>query len=121
MEPGTYYARLFIDSNGNGLWDTGDYSLHRQPEYVFYYNKKLNLRKNWDVDETWDIYAVPLNLQKPDDIKKNRPEKKKNALEPEQKKKPGEEDEEDEFNSRGFGNNIYSGNKYSDSRNSRTR
>ncbi len=121
VEPGTYYARLFIDSNGNGLWDTGDYSLHRQPEYVFYYNKKLNLRKNWDVDETWDIYAVPLNLQKPDDIKKNRPEKKKNALEPEQKKKPGEEDEEDEFNSRGFGNNIYSGNKYSDSRNSRTR
>ncbi len=120
VEPGTYYARLFIDRNGNGMWDTGDYSEHRQPEYVFYYNKKLNLRKNWDVDETWNIYAVPLNLQKPDDIKKNRPEKKKNSLEPEKKKKPGEEDEdEDEFNSKGFGRGVYSGDKYSDYRNSK--
>ena len=32
LNPGTYYARLFIDSNGNGKYDTGNYAEKRQPE-----------------------------------------------------------------------------------------
>ena len=30
--PGKYDIRIIDDENGNGRWDTGDYSLHKQPE-----------------------------------------------------------------------------------------
>ena len=47
--PGTYYARLFIDRNRNGKYDTGILD-SIQPEDVYYYPKKIVLKKNWDVE-----------------------------------------------------------------------
>ena len=93
IKPGTYYARLVIDANGNGKWDTGNYALHRQPEDVFYYPKRINLKKNWDVEQTWNIYEQAVDKQKPNEIKKNKPKSEmKNA-----QKRDGENgDEEDE-------------------------
>lgn len=75
--PGKYYARLFIDRNGNGKYDTGNYDMHLQPEETVYYPGAINLKKNWDVEQTWDIYATPIDKQKPKAIKKNKPERKK--------------------------------------------
>lgn len=75
--PNTYYARLFIDRNGNGKYDTGNLKEKLQPEETYYYPKKITLKKNWDVEETWNIYETPVDLQKPLDIKKNKPKKKK--------------------------------------------
>ncbi len=75
--PGKYYARLFIDRNGNGKYDTGNYDMHLQPEETVYYPGAINLKKNWDVEQTWDIYASPIDKQKPEAIKKNKPERKK--------------------------------------------
>ena len=75
--PGKYYARLFIDRNGNGKYDTGNYDMHMQPEETVYYSGAINLKKNWDVEQTWDIYATPIDKQKPEAIKKNKPERKK--------------------------------------------
>lgn len=75
--PGKYYARLFIDRNGNGKYDTGNYDMHLQPEETVYYPGAINLKKNWDVEQTWDIYATPIDKQKPEAIKKNKPERKK--------------------------------------------
>ena len=115
---GTYYLKLIIDANGNGVWDTGNYHNHLQPEEVYYYPKRLKLRRNWDLDENWNIYETALDLQKPDDIKHNKPEQAKNKVE--KKKQQGneeEEEEEDEF-STGF-NNSYTGNKYNDAKNNR--
>ena len=77
MNPGTYYARLFIDRNGNGKYDTGNYSEKRQPEEVSYYPQELELKANWDIEQDWDIYATPVDKQKPDKIKKNKPKEKK--------------------------------------------
>ena len=118
VNPSTYYLRLTIDTNGNGKWDTGNYSQHIQPEEVYYYPKKLHLRRNWDLDENWNIYQTALDLQKPEDIKHNKPEQAKNKVE---KKQNGtstdEEEEESEFGT-GF-NNTYTGNKYNDAKNSR--
>lgn len=116
LVPGQYYMRLTKDSNGNGKWDTGKYNEHRQPEEVYYYpyDSKLKIRKSWGREETWNIYDMPINLQKPSKIKKNKPETRHDALE---KKKTLESDakaEEDEFGSTGFGRNAYSGNKYRD-------
>lgn len=75
--PGKYYARLFIDRNGNGKYDTGNYDMHLQPEETVYYPGAINLKKNWDVEQTWNIYATPIDKQKPEAIKKNKPERKK--------------------------------------------
>lgn len=91
IQPGTYYARLYVDRNGNGEWDTGSISEKLQPEDVYYYAKKLNLRKNWDVDQTWDINELPIDQQKPNDIKKNKPKTRDRQGMP-----PDEEEYEDE-------------------------
>lgn len=96
VSPGPYYARLFIDRNGNGVWDTGSVADSIQPEEVFYYPKKLNLRKNWDIEQTWDIYQTPVDLQKPEDIKKNKPKKLK-WQEQDKKNRKDEEEETDEL------------------------
>ena len=117
VTPGTYYLRLTLDSNGNGQWDTGNYNSHLQPEEVYYYPKRLKLRRNWDLDETWNIYETALDLQKPEDIKRNKPEQAKNKVEKKQDKTGNEDEEEDEF-STGI-TNTYTGNKYDDARNRR--
>ncbi len=72
ITPGDYFARLFIDANGNGKYDTGILD-SIQPEEVYYYPKKIALKKNWDVDQTWDINELPIDQQKPMEIKKNKP------------------------------------------------
>ena len=94
--PGKYYARLFIDRNGNGKYDTGNYDMHLQPEETVYYPGAINLKKNWDVEQTWDIYATPIDKQKPEAIKKNKPERK------EWEKVSTEKTETDEDEENGF-------------------
>lgn len=78
LAPGKYYARLIEDFNGNGEYDPGDYDTHRQPDQSYYYPKLINLKKNWDKDETWNVYATPVNQMKPEAIKRNKPKQKKN-------------------------------------------
>ena len=79
LDPGTYYARLVIDKNGNGKFDTGNYAEKRQPEDVYYYPKALKLKANWDVEQDWDVFALPLEQQKPRAIVKNKPKDEKAA------------------------------------------
>jgi len=110
---GIYYLRLTLDANGNGKWDTGNYANHLQPEEVYYYPKKLNLRRNWDIDQTWNIYDTALDLQKPDEIKRNKPAKAKNAIEKKDDKNADNEDEEEDE----FSTGIYTGDKYKDLKN----
>lgn len=74
--PNTYYARLVLDANSNGKWDTGLVADSIQPEEVFYFPHKIALKKNWDISQTWDIYDTAVDLQKPMEIKKNKPKPK---------------------------------------------
>lgn len=97
VAPNTYYARAFIDANGNGQWDTGSIAEQRQPEDVYYMPKKLSLKKNWDMQQTWDINMLPVESQKPDAIKKNKPKNRDRNANNE------EEDEEDDYNTFGSG------------------
>ena len=78
LEPGDYYLRMFLDRNGNGKWDPGNYFEKRQPESVYYYEKKLTLIKNWEFEETWDHTALPLLKQKPQELKKSDQQKPNN-------------------------------------------
>jgi len=64
MSPAEYSVRLFVDANGDGKWTTGKYSERLQPEEVYYYQKFLKLRANWDVEEDWDVKALPLIYQR---------------------------------------------------------
>ena len=78
LQPGTkYYIRLFNDDNNNGVWDTGNYADKIQPEEVFYFPKVWEMKANFEFEETWNIHALPLDKQKPDEIKKQKPEESK--------------------------------------------
>lgn len=63
LAPGSYTLRIVDDRNANGIWDTGNYLLHQQPEPVRYYrNEKgqstLSLRVNWEYDVTVDYTTL---------------------------------------------------------------
>lgn len=78
LNPGTkFYIRLFNDRNGNGVWDTGKYSEHLQPEEVYYFQKVWEMKANFEFEENWNINAVPVEKQKLDEIKKQKPEETK--------------------------------------------
>lgn len=74
--PGTYYARLVVDANGNGRHDTGSLFEHRHPEQVYYFNAQLSLRSNWTIQQNWNPTETPLLQQKPDGVKQNKPKEK---------------------------------------------
>lgn len=72
-----YYIRLFNDDNQNGVWDTGNYEAKRQPEEVFYFPKVWEMKANFEFEETWDVQDIPLDKQKLDEIKKQKPDEAK--------------------------------------------
>ncbi|MDE6552148.1 MAG: Ig-like domain-containing protein [Muribaculaceae bacterium] len=68
-----------------------------QPDLVYYYPKTINVKKNWDMDQTWNVFETALDLQKPTKIKKNKPKRTNNTQSQEE-----EEEEEDEFGTNPF-------------------
>ncbi|SHF41771.1 Ig-like domain-containing protein [Bacteroides faecichinchillae] len=78
LNPGKYSARLINDRNGNGEWDTGNFEKGLQPEEVYYYNMILEPKANWDLTkQSWDIHSTPLDKQKLDELKKQKPDEDK--------------------------------------------
>lgn len=78
LQPNTkYYIRLFNDDNQNGVWDTGNYEAKRQPEEVFYFPKVWEMKANFEFEETWNVQDIPLDKQKLDEIKKQKPDEAK--------------------------------------------
>ncbi len=55
LNQGNYSARLVVDDNNNGIWDSGHYLKKRQAEKVIYFPEKIDIRANWDVDFSWDV------------------------------------------------------------------
>jgi hypothetical protein len=91
LNPGAYHIRVFNDRNGNGIWDTGLYESKEAAEEVYYFPGKIETRENWDYTQEWNPTALPLDRQKPDDIKKQKSvekeRKSKNAEREAQKQK----------------------------------
>ena len=78
LAPNTkYYIRMFNDRNGNKVWDTGVFEKGIQPEEVYYFPKVWEMKANFEFEETWDVHAVPVDKQKLDEIKKQKPEETK--------------------------------------------
>ena len=55
IEPGEYLIRLIFDSNGNQIWDTGSYLKNIQPERVIYYPQSIEVRANWELEQTFTV------------------------------------------------------------------
>jgi hypothetical protein bfra3_13892 len=67
---GTYMIRAILDRNGNGKWDTGNYLKHLQPEEIKYLPAEIKLKKNFDVEQDFDMSKT---------YKREDPSKKKNT------------------------------------------
>lgn len=53
LPPGLVTLGLIADGNGNGRWDTGEWSSHLQPERTWRYPESVNVRAAWDVVVDW--------------------------------------------------------------------
>ena len=47
--------KKIIDDNNNHIWDTGSFAIKQQPEKVYFYEKPVNIRTNWDLEVNWAI------------------------------------------------------------------
>ena len=92
VDPGNYYIRLIVDTNKNNRWDTGDYEKRIQPEMVYYYPKKIEIKVNWDIEEYWNPLNIPILEQKPETLRQVKRFDKQND------KTKSDEDESNDFN-----------------------
>lgn len=105
VAPATYYARAIIDRNANGLFDGGNLAGGLQPEEVYYFPGKINVKKNWDIKQPWDLYELPVDAQKPAAITKNKPKLKAGEQQPAEEEEPDEDI--DPFTGRPYGADAY--------------
>lgn len=69
VNPGAVKFRVIEDMNGNGIWDTGDLIVHREPEHVELYvpengNELITMKVNWDIEISIDMKELfkPVNI-----------------------------------------------------------
>jgi len=61
IKPGKYIFRMIRDNNKNKKWDTGNYLKKIQPEEVYYSSFELEIRANWDFNETLNLNEVKID------------------------------------------------------------
>lgn len=78
LEPNVFTVRVIYDDNKNKTYDPGSYLEKRYAEEVNYSQKVVDVRANWDWEETFDL-SVPYNpeLEKKEDEKKTKEEQKR--------------------------------------------
>jgi hypothetical protein len=55
LNPGKYGMSILIDLDNNGRWSSGRITHKLQPEQVLQYDKEVEIRANWVVQESWEI------------------------------------------------------------------
>lgn len=55
LKPAKYDLRILVDENENGIWDSADFAntIFAEPVYIF--DKKLEARPLWTIQETWKL------------------------------------------------------------------
>lgn len=79
LKPGEYYLRCFVDRNNNGVWDSGEYDSNLQPEVVYYFPQPVRVKAKWDIEQDWAPMEIPRITQKPLEITKQKPDKKRES------------------------------------------
>ncbi|NND88531.1 MAG: Ig-like domain-containing protein [Flavobacteriaceae bacterium] len=55
ISPAKYYIRIIYDDNENGRWDSGNFLNRKAPEKVIYYPTLLDIRSNFNYNETFRL------------------------------------------------------------------
>jgi len=55
LQPAVFTVRIIYDENKNRKWDTGNYLKKQQSEQVFYFQKPIDIRANWDWEQVIDL------------------------------------------------------------------
>ena len=55
IKPEKYILRVTYDDNQNKMWDAGNFLAKRQSEEVYYFPKEIDVRANWDVEQTVNL------------------------------------------------------------------
>lgn len=97
LNPGKYYFRIVADMNSNGEWDSGDILANLEPEPAFYYPKAINIKQNWNKEETWRVFDTPADQMKPEVLLKNKPTQRKNQRTTTNTEEEDEDEEENIF------------------------
>ncbi|MDE5675033.1 MAG: hypothetical protein K2I44_06805, partial [Muribaculaceae bacterium] len=64
---------------------------------AYYYPKIINLKKNWEKSESWNVFDTAIDLMKPEAIKKNKPANDKRNRNKKSDNNLEDEEEEDYF------------------------
>ncbi len=55
IQPELYTLRVIYDTNKNKEWDSGSFLEKRQSEEVIFFPKEIDVRANWDVQQTFNL------------------------------------------------------------------
>jgi len=55
ISPDKYKFKIIFDDNGNRKWDSGYYPDKIQPEKILFYSNEVDVRANWEIEESWLI------------------------------------------------------------------
>lgn len=55
LKPSVYIARIKVDENGNGIWDASDFANNVAAEPVYVFEKTIEIRPLWTIEEDWEI------------------------------------------------------------------
>jgi len=78
LEPNTYTVRVIYDDNKNKIYDPGNYLEKRYAEEVNYFQKEVDVRANWDVEQVFDLSVrYDPELEKKETAKKIKEDQKR--------------------------------------------
>jgi hypothetical protein len=55
IPPNTFTVRIIYDDDKDGKWTPGDFMKLKQSEEVYYYPEPIEVRMNWDAEQTIDL------------------------------------------------------------------
>lgn len=76
LKPNEYFVRAYVDRNADGQWTTGRYP-DREPELMYYSHEVYAIKKGFTTSEQWSPTARSLAEQKPESLRKVKPEEKR--------------------------------------------
>ncbi|AOZ99315.1 Ig-like domain-containing protein [Flavobacterium commune] len=74
LDPAKFSLRAIYDTNKNQQYDPGNYLEKKYAEEVVYFSGEIDVRSNWDVEQTFDLsipYTPPPPIKK-EDLKKKK-------------------------------------------------
>jgi uncharacterized protein (DUF2141 family) len=80
LEPSSYTVRIIYDDNKNKRYDSGNYLEKRYAEEVNYFQKEIDIRANWDVEQPIDLsIQYDPELARKEEIQKKKEGRKKSS------------------------------------------